>query len=441
MLHQARKLAHQTANEQGEKYKNSYDKNIALHTFAIGQKVWLSDTTSIGKNAKLAPNWVGPYEIVDVNDTNAKLKIKNKLKIVNIARLKPFMEETKTCLSQDNSRSSQSDPGLSQDLPDQTLSRPMTRAFKKLTDLKNAASLAISLLADDKEQHYGNIFSENFDKNHCSNCQNGIRSLLRVPNLKQILQQFTKRSISAVENVSNEIFLKNAAAQDNLIKNDADPNVFSSKFNQTDADQSEIMAIKAELRGALLSVASKLLKDTDTRLHHLSKAEQDLWNSFEKTDIYEFLTGEKDTIPEFQFNWFSPEAPVVHLVPGQPPTTPPAPVVPPVAAPPPQPIAAPPPAQANPLPVQQPAPEPPVQEDAQPVQQNQQELLLPQLPQPQPGVSDRQLRAHKPVDYKELNSGIKTKCRSLRRKAKAVVTKLAPGAFSPQPAAPSQAET
>jgi hypothetical protein len=279
--------------------------------------------------------------------------------------------------------------------------------------------------------------------------------LLKVPNLKQILQQFTKRSISAVENVSNEFLLKNAAAQEILIENDADPdvfsskfnqtdadpNVFSSKFNQTDADQSEIMAIKTELRGALLSVASKLLKDTDTRLHHLSKAEQDLWNSFEKTDIYEFLTGEKDTIPEFQFNWFSPEAPVVHLVPGQPPATPPAPVVPPVAAPPPQPIAAPPPAQANPLPVQQPAPEPPVQEDAQPVQQNQQELLLPQLPQPQPGVSDRQLRAHKPVDYKELNSGIKTKCRSLRRKAKAVVTKLAPGALSPQPAAPSQAET
>jgi hypothetical protein len=145
MLHQARKLARQIAHDQGEKYKNSYDQNSAQHNFAIGQKVWLSDTTSIGKNAKLAPNWIRPYEIVDVNDTNSKLKIKNKLKIVNIARLKPFVEETKTCLSQDNSRSSQSDPGLSQDQQaNRTLSRPMTRAFKKLTDLKNAASLAIS---------------------------------------------------------------------------------------------------------------------------------------------------------------------------------------------------------------------------------------------------------------------------------------------------------
>jgi hypothetical protein len=298
--------------------------------------------------------------------------------------------------------------------------------------------MAISLLSNiEAEECDGNIFDENFDKYHCKNCYNGIKTFLSLPNLKQIFKN------AAQENLINKNAdpLQNSATQENLINKNADPNVsniLNAKFNQKDADQSEIMAIKAELRGALLSVASKLLKDTDTRLHHLSKAEQDLWNSFEKADIYEFLTGEKDTIPEFQFNWFSPEAPVVHLVPGQPPT---APVVPPVAAPPPQPVAAPPPAQANPLPEQQPAPEPPVQENVQPVQQNQQELLPPQLPQPQPGVSDRQLRAHKPIDYKELNSGIKTKCRSLRRKAKAVVTKLAPGALSPQPAAPSQAET
>ncbi len=167
--------------------------------------------------------------------------------------------------------------------------------------------MAISLLSNlDYEECPGNIFSENFDKNHCSNCHNGIRSLLQIPNLKQFLQKFYTGPICSMENVSNELLLKNAAAQENLIENDADPNVFSSKFNQTDADQSkfnqkdadqsEIMAIKAELRGALLSVASKLLKDTDTRLHHLSKAEQDLWNSFEKADIYEFLTGEKDKV-------------------------------------------------------------------------------------------------------------------------------------------------
>jgi hypothetical protein len=85
MLQQAHRLAQQSASEQGEKYKISYDKKSVQHKFEIGQKVWLSDTTLIGKNAKLAPNWIGPYEIVDVNDTNAKLKIKNKFKVVKIA--------------------------------------------------------------------------------------------------------------------------------------------------------------------------------------------------------------------------------------------------------------------------------------------------------------------------------------------------------------------
>jgi transposase InsO family protein len=496
MLHQARKLAHQTANEQGEKYKNSYDKNTALHTFAIGQKVWLSDTTSIGKNAKLAPNWVGPYEIVDVNDTNAKLKIKNKLKIVNIARLKPFMEETKTCLSQDNSRSSQSDPGLSQDQQDQTLSRPMTRAFKKLTDLKNAASLAISLLADDKEEEcYGNIFSENFDKNHCSNCRNGIRNFLKMPNLKQFLQQFYVGPICSTDSAENifplnvELLLKETknnvhsrtetAAEENLIKKDADrPNIelllktknnvhlttdplnnktlffqtknnVISKADQQKQDQAEISAIKEELRSSLLSIASKLLASEHTRLHHLSKAEQQLWNSFEKADIYEFLTGEKDCIPEFQFNWFSPEAPAIRQVFPQPQ---PPPAVPLPAAQPAPPVLPAPPAIPVPLPPEVPAPA--VPPDALPLQHQarvpaqyqalvHQEVHLAEAPQPQVPQgqkvinSDRVLRDKVPINYQEMHTGVKKKCRSLQRKAKAVVTKLAPGSFSPKAEGPS----
>jgi hypothetical protein len=30
-----------------------------------------------------------------------------------------------------------------------------------------------------------------------------------------------------------------------------------------------------------------------------------LWNKFEKRDIYEFLTGEKDTVAEFCSNWLT----------------------------------------------------------------------------------------------------------------------------------------
>jgi hypothetical protein len=101
MLQQALKLAQQSANEQGEKYKFNYDRKSALHKFEIGQKVWLSYTTSIGKNAKLAPNWIGPSEVVDVNDTNAKLKIKNKLKLVNIAPIRKDCFQVKSNLFPD----------------------------------------------------------------------------------------------------------------------------------------------------------------------------------------------------------------------------------------------------------------------------------------------------------------------------------------------------
>jgi hypothetical protein len=47
--------------------------------------VWLSDTTALGKNPKLTPKWLSPYKIVDLNENNAKIKIKpNKFKIINV---------------------------------------------------------------------------------------------------------------------------------------------------------------------------------------------------------------------------------------------------------------------------------------------------------------------------------------------------------------------
>jgi len=66
--------------------------------------------------------------------------------------------------------------------------------------------------------------------------------------------------------------------------------------------------------------------------------------------------------------------------------------------------------------------------------------------QPVPGPSglqasthQHQLRPKTSIDYKELHTGVKQRCRKLKRQAKAVVTKLAPGAFSPkhQPPDPS----
>ncbi len=147
-------------------------------------------------------------------------------------------------------------------------------------------------------------------------------------------------------------------------------------------------------------------------LDQLSQEEQDLWNSYDNRDIYEFLTGEKDTHPEFRFDWIVTDPKLrlpnnwrYHIQP--------------------QPQAKPPPAQPHPV---QPPPAP---------DQDQAPPEVPQQPQVQPAPPtapqcDRVLRTKPPVDYKELHTGIKRKCKTLRRKATAVVTKLAPGAFSPK---------
>jgi transposase InsO family protein len=90
MLQHARQVARQHAEQQGIKYKANFDKHSAPHKFALDQKVWPSDTTALGKNPKLMPKWLGPYKIVDLNENNAKLKIKpNKYKVV--ARLKKLL--------------------------------------------------------------------------------------------------------------------------------------------------------------------------------------------------------------------------------------------------------------------------------------------------------------------------------------------------------------
>jgi hypothetical protein len=75
------------------------------HKFKIDQKVWLSDT-----------KWLGPDQIVDLNKNNAKLQIKNnKFKIVNCARLKPFLTDANENVCPEEQRLSQGDSSLFQD--------------------------------------------------------------------------------------------------------------------------------------------------------------------------------------------------------------------------------------------------------------------------------------------------------------------------------------
>jgi len=63
--------------------------------------VLISNDVYMGKTPKLAPTFTGPGEIIDINDTNAKVKINNKIKILNVNKLKLFLQndESDSCLT------------------------------------------------------------------------------------------------------------------------------------------------------------------------------------------------------------------------------------------------------------------------------------------------------------------------------------------------------
>ncbi len=79
--------------ENGVKTKMYFDKVASAHKFKIGNKVLISNDFHKVKNKKLAPNWKGSAEIIDINYTNAKIKIGNKMKVLNIEKLEIFHRE------------------------------------------------------------------------------------------------------------------------------------------------------------------------------------------------------------------------------------------------------------------------------------------------------------------------------------------------------------
>jgi hypothetical protein len=61
--------------------------------------------------------------------------------------------------------------------------------------------------------------------------------------------------------------------------------------------------IAESLRKPLMKIAQNLLISDKNTFEQLTTEEKQLWTTFKTSDIYRFLTGEGDTVPEFQFNW------------------------------------------------------------------------------------------------------------------------------------------
>ncbi len=164
-------------HQMDKKTKEQYDKKAFPHSFQIGDKVLISNDFDITKNPKLVPNWKGPGKIIDINDTNAKIKFKNKIKVLNVAKLKHFYENVEKSIDKEgdatqfNQNFNQPDEKVLTDFSDifntAQSEGPITRAKAKLIKFKDAAQLALILLKSETDT----INSLCDPSDNCAHCE------------------------------------------------------------------------------------------------------------------------------------------------------------------------------------------------------------------------------------------------------------------------------
>jgi transposase InsO family protein len=319
LLQKLRQKAHQFATKNGEKTKIFFDRNTSAHQFKVGDKVLIANDFYTGKNPKLAPNFKGPAEIIDINDTNAKVKIGNKIKVLNVNKLKLFFEE----------QSSETDTEL-QDLNfnDYHTDGPITRARARLINYKEAAQLALLMLNEE-----GGSSDSNFVDSLCSEPCPSCDSENEYFKLNPPKRNFPPKCDSCQE--FKKLFLKLKEREEQCHQLRQQINFARQhrlhQINQIKSVDTKLKTGIAEsLREPLMKIAQHLLISDKNTFEQLTPEDQQLWTTFETSDIYRFLTGEEDTYPEFQYNWttvpkLQPLGPTNTLVSANPPATPPAP--------------------------------------------------------------------------------------------------------------------
>jgi hypothetical protein len=289
------------------------------HKFKIGDKVLISNDFYVGKNPKLAPTYTGPGEIIDINDTNAKVKINNKIKILNVNKLKLFLQEH---------QSDEEQTFLDYNFNDAESDKPLTRARAKLINYKNAAQLALLMLKE--EGGYSEI--ETIDS-LCSGPCPGCDSENDYFKLNPPKRNWTQKCHNCEEYKKLFLQLKECEEQCYQLKQQIN---FARQHRLHQVDQIKSVDTKLKtgiaesLREPLMKIAQHLLISDKNTFDQLTPEEKKLWSTFDTADIYRFLTGEEDTYPEFQYNWttvprLQPLGPTHTLVSANPPATPPAP--------------------------------------------------------------------------------------------------------------------
>jgi hypothetical protein len=71
--------------------KDYYDKYTEVTKIEVGDKVLLHDqTVRRGRSRKLISQWIGIFEVLELNKVNAAIKTGRKLIKVDVNRLKPI---------------------------------------------------------------------------------------------------------------------------------------------------------------------------------------------------------------------------------------------------------------------------------------------------------------------------------------------------------------
>ena len=147
ILQKAREIAKEHMDAKQGEYKFQHDKKSQPHDFSIGQQVWYAQTDFLGKNRKLAPKWLGPALLIEVNESVGKIKLSNnKTKTLNVRKLKHFFPRDQASDS-DADSTHEDDDATSQPDADDLINfdpaptdRPHTRAWTKLIN-KNGVSV------------------------------------------------------------------------------------------------------------------------------------------------------------------------------------------------------------------------------------------------------------------------------------------------------------
>jgi hypothetical protein len=137
----------------------------------LGDKVLVANDFDTTKNPNLVPNWKGPVKVIDVNDTNTKIKIKNKIKVLIVSKLKHFYENIeKLTEKQDTKGDFNQEQDAYKDVYSQAQSSgPVTRAQAKLIKYKDASELVLQSLKS--EEAPTNIDSLCDPDDHCAKCK------------------------------------------------------------------------------------------------------------------------------------------------------------------------------------------------------------------------------------------------------------------------------